>query len=190
MENELYCAFDGHRLVAEGPIATVLRAVRAGLDAGSVSDRVLFFATATGRQVDFDLRGTPDEVVARQASAAAAGAPGRGRPKLGVTSREITLLPRHWDWLGRQPQGASGAIRRLVDAAILADAGKAAPSVDAVWRLMNAVAGDLPGFEEASRRLYRGDTDGFRAIVADWPADLRAFLTTRLAASGSSDGVV
>ncbi|MFY0534142.1 DUF2239 family protein [Nannocystis pusilla] len=37
---------------------------------------------------------------------------GPGRPKLGVVSREVSLLPRHWEWLERQP---SGSRRRCAD---------------------------------------------------------------------------
>lgn len=105
--------------------------------------------------------------------------PRRGRPKLGVVSREVTLLPRHWDWLSRQRGGASAALRRLVD-----DARKAQESSDqtrqrqeAAHKFMTAMAGDLPNFEEALRSLYRGDAQSFDQFVRKWPDDIRSTAT-------------
>lgn len=135
---------------------------------------VLVFDDQTGRQADFDLSGTLEDVLARYAPAAPAKA-GPGRPKLGVTPREITLLPRHWEWLDRQRGGASATLRRLIDEARKADPeGEARAQAQAATdRFLNVVAGDLPGYEEATRALYAGDRAAFTARMADWPADVR-----------------
>ena len=108
--------------------------------------------------------------------AAEAGSRRPGRPRLGVTSREVTLLPRHWAWLERQPNGASAALRRLVEAAARTDAGptRARELRAAAGRAMTILAGDLPGYEEASRALYTDDTERLAALTAAWPADVRA----------------
>jgi hypothetical protein len=169
---DAYTAFAGARLLASGPRRTVLLALKAHHDAGGQG--ALVFEDATGRQVDFDLRGTPEEVLARVEPRRT----GPGRPRLGVVSREVSLLPRHWDWLADQPGGISGALRRLVDEARRRepDRALARKARDAAGRFMWAKAGDLPGFEEASRALYAGDHDRLRALVRAWPPDVRRHL--------------
>ncbi|WP_439815991.1 DUF2239 family protein [Zavarzinia sp. CC-PAN008] len=164
-------AFLGDRLVASGTRVEVALALKAaGLHQG-----VLVFDDATGRELDFDLRGTAAEVAARLAPPAE-GPRGRGRPKLGVIGREVTLLPRHWDWLAAQAGGASVALRRLVDEARSRDADALATRQrrDAAWRFMSAMAGNRDGFEEAARALYAGDRAGLCRLVGAWPADIRA----------------
>lgn len=165
-----YTAFAGTRLLASGPRRAVLLAVKAHHDAGG--DRVIVFDDDTGRQVDFDLRGTPEEVLARAEPHRA----GPGRPKLGVVCREVSLLPRHWEWLEQQPNGISAALRRLVDDARKRepDRARARKVRDAAARFMWTMAGNLPGFEEASRALYAGDTGRLRKLTRSWPADVRA----------------
>lgn len=108
---------------------------------------------------------------------------GRGRPKLGVVAREVTLLPRHWEWLNGQPGGASVVLRKLVDAARVAgeDKDRVRRAQEAVDRFMTAMAGNLPGYEEATRALYANDTVRFDAMIASWPADVRRH-TQKLAA--------
>jgi hypothetical protein len=167
-------AFDGHRLIAQGALAGVALAVKA---AGDATGPILVFDDATGRVIDLDLRGSDADIVARLASSAGSGEPrSRGRPKLGVIAREVTLLPRHWDWLAAQPGGASAALRRLIDEARRADGGEseARSAREAAYRFMSAIAGDLPGFEEASRALFGRDRDRFVRQIATWPADLRS----------------
>ncbi|MGZ6017524.1 MAG: DUF2239 family protein, partial [Phenylobacterium sp.] len=115
-----FTVFAGDRLVASGSLEHVARAAQA-----VARDQPIVFEDATGRVVDLDLRGSPDEVAARTAPQPSPARPVRGRPKLGVTAREVTLLPRHWDWLAAQPGGASAALRRLVE-----DARRAAESAD------------------------------------------------------------
>ena len=105
-----------------------------------------------------------------------AGEPrGRGRPKLGVVAREITLLPRHWEWLGTQPGGASVALRKLVEEARRAngDVDRARAAKEAAYRFMSTMAGNLAGFEEASRALFADDRRRFVGLIAGWPDDIR-----------------
>ena len=104
--------------------------------------------------------------------------PGRGRPRLGVVAREVTLLPRHWDWLALQPGGASAALRRLVEDARRQTTGldAARTAQEALYRAMSALAGNAPGFEDASRALFAGETARLEAIVATWPPDIAAYI--------------
>jgi hypothetical protein len=122
---------------------------------------VLCFEDATGKQVDFNFR-EPARV-------------GPGRPKLGVVSREISLLPRHWEWLESQPSGASAAIRRLVDQARNGAGDADRRRREAAGRFLTAMAGNLPGYEEATRALWAGDQARFAALMDGWPADVRAY---------------
>lgn len=180
-------AFEGHRRIASGTPAEVALAVREVLARGERAP-VLIFDTVTSRPVEFDLRGTPDEILARLASQAPIGPPapaaeageddtprGRGRPKLGVVAREVTLLPRHWDWLNGQSGGASVALRKLVEAARLAgeDKDRKRAAQESVYRFMTALAGNLPAYEDATRALYADDQVRFDDIVAAWPEDVR-----------------
>ena len=170
-----YAAFAGERLLHRGPLSDVLAAIKLrGLDGQDGS--LLIFENDTGQQVDFDLRGSLDAVLARVKPRMAPRGP--GRPRLGVEGREVGLLPRHWAWLGRQPGGASAAVRRLVeDASRRADpAASLRARRDATYRVMSAMAGDRAGFEEASRALFAGDETRFRKFTAKWPADIRKHL--------------
>jgi hypothetical protein len=170
---ERYSAFVGDRLLSSGPRGTVLRALKAHHDAGGEPATV--FDDSTGKPVDFDLRGSVEAVLAR-----AEGHPrnGPGRPRLGVISREVSLLPRHWEWLERQPNGISSALRRLVDEARKRepDRARARRAREAADRFLWAMGGDRPGCEEASRALYAGDLKRVRSLVRGWPKDVRAHL--------------
>jgi hypothetical protein len=140
----------------------------------------LVFDNATGRPIDLDLRGSDEAVVQRLEDhpALAANPPVRaGRPKLGVVAREVTLLPRHWEWLNGQPGGASVALRRLVDEARHASpiADRVRRAREATYRFMTAVAGNEPGYEEATRALFAGDSARFLALIAAWPVDVRLY---------------
>ena len=171
-------AFEGHRRIATGSPEDVAQAVRRAMDEGSVQSP-LILDDATGYPLEFDLRGSVDEVLARLRPAAEIATPrGPGRPKLGVIAREVTLLPRHWDWLGRQPGGASVTLRRLVEEARRAGSAKeqARQASEAADRTMRTLAGDLPGFEEASRAFWRGERATFDQLTADWPTDVRQHL--------------
>jgi hypothetical protein len=168
-------AFIEGRIVAAGPLDDVAASVRRALDAEPRS-QPLVFDDATGRVVDLDLRGTPAEAAARYARAEATRA-GRGRPKLGVVAREVTLLPRHWDWLGAQPGGASAALRRLVEQASRApaDGTQRRARQEAAYRFLAATAGDLPGFEEACRALFARDRSAFLRRAEGWPPDVVSY---------------
>lgn len=170
-------AFAGERRLAAGAPAEVAVAVRRAQDAGEAAP-ILVFDDATGQPVDLDLRGGEAEIAAR--ITAPEEPRGRGRPRLGVTAREVTLLPRHWDWLAAQPGGASVALRRLVEAARRDPAAQRAAARDAAYRFMAAMAGDRPGFEEASRALFAGDRPRLEAETAAWPADIRAHVLALL----------
>lgn len=175
-------AFAGTRKIATGELAEVALKAKEVWDSDE-NAYVLIFDDSTSQRVEVDFRGTPKDVVRRlgrvadaDPSAAEPGAPrGPGRPKLGVVAREVTLLPRHWEWLNSQPGGASVALRRLVEVARKANREKdiVHQAQEAAFRFMSVMAGNLPGFEEAIRALYRGNRAGFDALVEPWPADVR-----------------
>ncbi len=174
--SDRFTAFEGSRRLAEGSLAEVAVAVRRALDARPAAS-ILVFEDARGAVRDLDLRG--DEAALHDRYAAPRPpARGRGRPALGVVAREVTLLPRHWDWLASQPGGVSAALRRLVDGARTThrDADALRARREAAYRVMSAAGGDLPGFEEAARALFAGDEAAFRARLKDWPEDLRRYV--------------
>ncbi len=177
-------AFEGQRMIISGPLLEVAEVVNELLHRGELKS-VLVFDDASGRSIDLDLRGTPDDVRSRysprgngeawESGEGAAGGRGRGRPRLGVVSHEVTLLPRHWAWLKAQRGGASATLRRLVDQARRETAGteRVQRGQDATYRFLAAMVGDEPGFEEAIRALYSGDAARFCAEAEQWPTDLR-----------------
>lgn len=158
-------------MIASGSLEQVLPELKKRFDADK-SVMLLVFDDATGRQVDFDLRGTETQVLAR---ALPGQRTGPGRPKLGVVSREISLLPRHWEWLEEQPSGASAALRRLVDEARRREQGRQRVrlALDSAARFMSAMAGNLAGFEEATRALYAKDRAQLEGLTSKWPRDVR-----------------
>jgi hypothetical protein len=178
-QSQIFTAFEGQRRLASGPLAAVALAVKRAEQ--RAAERVAIFSDATGRAIDLDLRGSDDEIVARlpatpgPAALEAAAPRGRGRPKLGVVAREVTLLPRHWEWLNTQPGGASVSLRKLVEAARRAngDKDRSRAARDAAYHFMSAMAGDLPGFEEATRALFADDRRRFASLIAAWPDDIR-----------------
>jgi hypothetical protein len=188
-------AFHGHRRLASGPLNEVALAVKNATESGLTSP-VFIYADGTGRVIDLDTRGTAEEVIGRlmhpaalapvpptggidhpdsEISQATGELRGRGRPRLGVVAREVTLLPRHWDWLGTQPGGASVALRKLVEEArrTSGDRDRRRAAQDAAYHFMSSIAGDLPGFEEAARALFAYDRRRFGDLVAPWPEDVR-----------------
>jgi len=156
-----YTAFADTRRIAAGGQREVIDALRARPDDGAT---VLVFEDETGRQIDLDLRTLPEGEPARP----------RGRPSLGVVAREVTLLPRHWEWLAAQPGGASAALRRLVETARKQEGSDIRARQEAAYRFLTAMAGDRPGYEEAMRALFANDRPGFERRIAEWPADVRA----------------
>jgi hypothetical protein len=160
---ELVTAFLGDTIVARGEREAVTREIERLYPGDCQAIRV--YDDASGRVVDLDYRG----------GAATAPPRRRGRPSLGVAAREVTLLPRHWDWLSSQPGGASAAIRRLVEEARHRPPSEAARR-DRAYRFMSDMCGDRPGYEEALRSLYRGEEARFQTLIADWPKQVRAYL--------------
>jgi uncharacterized protein len=178
-----YIAFEGERRIASGDLGDVARAAKQTLDRHKEAS-VLIFDGRTSGPVDLDFRGTVDDVLARlpkqdppsiALDTAVAAPRGPGRPKLGVVAREVTLLPRHWDWLSQQKGGASVAIRRLVDDArrTSEDRDRVRHAQEAAYRFMSAMAGNRPHYEDAIRALFAHDPSRFGELIAEWPADVR-----------------
>ena len=170
-EEIMYTAFAGARRIAAGNRDSILSQIKQYTD--SSEERVLIFEDVSGKQVDFDFSGSIDDVLERARARSPKAGP--GRPKLGVVGREISLLPRHWDWLEDQPNGISAAIRRLVDEARKREPGaqRARRLRDGIARFMWSMGGDLPNFEEATRALY-GESDArLEELIAPWPDDVR-----------------
>jgi len=171
-------AFAGVRRVASGSYAAVAIAVKDLLrTSGGAS--VLIFDDYSGEQIDFDCRGSERDIAERIRAQFPAAPPDTrpvGRPRLGVVSREVTLLPRHWQWLAEQPGGASVTLRRLVE-----EARRAGPSTatrqrqvhERTYRFMSAIAGNRENFEEAARALFANNMSALAALIAGWPADIR-----------------
>ena len=175
-------AFRGARCIAAGELADVALKAKAAVDQGA---QVMIFDDATSESIEVDFRGSAEDVLQRLAQpdgnqAVTEGRRGPGRPKLGVVAREITLLPRHWEWLSAQPGGASVALRKLVEEARRANGGKdrVRQSQEAAYRFMSVMAGNRPGFEEATRALFAGHRDRFDQLIAPWPKDVRHHAST------------
>ena len=177
-----YTVFDGTRLIGTGSLPQATRVAQRAL-AGDPEGPVLIFDDRSGAVVDLDPRKAlePEPVVERDIDPATpepTDTRGRGRPRLGVVAREVTLLPRHWDWLAEQPGGASVALRKLVETALRAAAAEQGPDArrraqERAYRFMTTMAGDLPNYEEATRALFANDTTRLAALVKAWPADIR-----------------
>jgi uncharacterized protein len=185
-----WIAFAQNKCIATGKPKDVVTAVKHFLD-GHPTTNVLVFDSATSQNIELDLRGTIGTVLKRLPKPVPEAVPSTetltpnsgvsvGRPKLGVVPREVTLLPRHWEWLASQPGGASVALRKLVEHALRSS--KAADqkrlAQESAYRFMHVMAGDSAGFEEAARALFAGDTERLRQIIAKWPRDVRQHLLT------------
>jgi uncharacterized protein len=173
-----YIAFEGDRRIASGDLRTVARAAKEALDRHTEAS--VFVFDDGSHPVELDFRGAVDDVLARLPEAPAednaAPAPrGPGRPKLGVVAREVTLLPRHWEWLARQSGGASVALRRLVDEARRNgdERHRVRDGQETAYRFMSVMAGNRPNYEDATRALFADDPIRFEKLIADWPADVR-----------------
>ena len=180
-------AFAGTDLIAMGAPGDVARAVHARVSEPDHAP-ICVLDAATSAPVDFVMHGTADEVAAMAdeqmaARAEAAGKATRGRPRLGVVAREVTLLPRHWDWLSAQPGGASVTLRKLVDAARKQNGAndRVRRTQDVTYRFLHAVAGDVAGYEEVSRALYAWDLARLDTLLAGWPTDVVAHVRRLLA---------
>lgn len=170
LPERLAIAFEGPRRIADGPLPAVALAIKK-IRARGGRTSILVFDRITSEPIDLDLSGTDAEILRRLEP------PKRspGRPKLGVVPREVTLLPRHWDWLHDQPGGASVTLRRLVDHArqSTVDADRIRKAKESAYHFMTAMAGDRPGFEEALRALFAGDRSRFDQLVDRWPNDIK-----------------
>lgn len=173
-----YTAFEDSRLLGRGTLAEVVLKAKRRMDRAG-SGAVLVFSDATGKTLDFNFNGSEADVARRLevfvAETVPAVSPGPGRPRLGVVSREVSLLPRHWEWLATQPGGASATLRRLVDEARkrAPEGGDVRGAQERTYRFMSALGGDLPGYEEGLRALYRRDRRNFVAQIGEWPRDVR-----------------
>jgi hypothetical protein len=202
-----FIAFEGETLIADGnQLEVALRLKKQGAEPALRRGEVLIFAGADGRQIDLHLSGSESDIERRYGGATESAAPivgiggkaaaagaekkTRGRPKLGVIGREVTLLPRHWAWLDTQRGGASATLRRLVDAERKAsvDSDYRRASQDRANRFMSAMAGDLKGFEEATRALYAGNREGFESASASWAHDIRHIAMSMAADAFSVSG--
>jgi hypothetical protein len=168
--DRLCIAFDGTTCIARGSLVEVAAAARESIASDA---QILVFDAESSEPVELDLRGSAEEVAARYTPAPAKRPP--GRPKLGVVAREVTLLPRHWEWLAEQPGGASVTLRKLVERARKdgSSAENRRRAQDSAFRFMSALAGNEPGFEEATRALYASDGQRFAEITEAWPPDVR-----------------
>jgi hypothetical protein len=194
-----FTAFVGDHRLASGPLAEVALAVMKA-SKRLAAEPIVIFDDANGRPIDLDLRGSERDIVARlpqpasnsENSADQRSAPeprGRGRPRLGVVAREVTLLPRHWEWLGTQPGGASVALRKLVEETRRSsgDRDRSRAATDAAYHFMATMAGNLPDFEEASRALFADDRRRLAELIAGWPGDVRDHIV-KLAFSDPASG--
>ena len=165
-----FVAFDGMVQFATGTMAEIRNTVCSRLEASPTAS-ILVFDQVTGRQTDIELRRTSENEVSAPSSN------GPGRPRLGVVGREVTLLPRHWEWLSSQPGGASVALRKLVDAARKQNAENddLRRRHEAAYNFMSSIAGNLAGYEEALRSLFADDRAGVTKLTHDWPSDVRHF---------------
>jgi hypothetical protein len=176
-ERAAYAVFEGSRLIASGGLKQVAAKAKEALDRGG-SEPLLVFDDVTGEVIDLDLRGTLEDVLARLPEPLQAAAPEAqrrpGRPKLGVVAREVTLLPRHWEWLNGQPGGASVALRKLVEQARRDShfSDRVRQAQESTCRFLSAMAGNEPGFEESLRALFARRRKRFTELAGLWPADI------------------
>lgn len=187
-----FTSFDGWKRIANGNLETNVLAAKRAMESGS-TEPVLIFDDRTGSVQEVDIRGTDAETIARlpkapsddqaedaesvETAQSSFQPRGRGRPKLGVIPREVTLLPRHWDWLSAQPGGASVALRKLVEEARRSTAAHEdkRKAQERAYKFISTMAGDLAGFEESSRALFAGDSKKFNDLTAEWPTDIRDY---------------
>lgn len=193
-------SFEGSNRIATGPLAEVVAATKARIDRAG-PEPILIFDHASSQTIEIDFRGDLSAVLDRLPKSEPESAVGTddplprkpGRPKLGVVGREITLLPRQWEWLASQPGGASVVIRKLVEEARKDRhfRGLKRDIQASAYRFMSVMAGDRPGFEEASRALFADDREGLQNRIAEWPLDIRdhvMFLATGRGQAAADSG--
>ncbi|WP_397420434.1 DUF2239 family protein [Phenylobacterium sp.] len=184
VSSDTFTLFEGHTAHHNGDLFAVAGKAVDLTAAGAHG--LLILDDQTGQPVELDLRHSADLAVSAYRQRMTAQPPpeppeprpGRGRPRLGVVAREVTLLPRHWDWLAGQPGGASAVLRRLVEEARreAAQPDRRRKHQETLYRAMSVLAGDLPGFDEAARALFADDMDAFQSRTEAWPVDVAAYL--------------
>jgi len=184
-----FTLFVGHTRLASGQLDQLALSAKRAIESNSES-AVLIFDNQSGRNIDIDIRGSDKQVLARLQPATMPPVSetetaddtetgneqrGRGRPKLGVVPREVTLLPRHWEWLAAQPGGASIVLRKLVEQAKKAGSESLMikQAQERAYHFLLAIAGDMPGFEEATRALFKNEREPFENLISSWPGDIR-----------------
>ena len=182
-------AFQGERCIGSGQVDRIVRQVVSTID-GDDYGSLMIFNDANGEPIEIDYRGSADDILARLSAYLEKSGdsqdhdteitikkPGPGRPKLGVVAREVTLLPRHWDWLNRQPGGASVTLRKLVEQARKAYRKKdtARLAREAAYRFITIMAGNRSGFEETSRALFSGNREQYKKHMASWPEGIQQY---------------
>jgi len=194
-EHTSWIAFYQDKCIASGTPIEVATKVKCFVDS-QATDNILVFDAKTSLPIEIDLRGSLSAVLQRLPAAQVqepspdnaspvSSERSAGRPRLGVTAREVTLLPRHWEWLSTQPGGASVALRKLVEQALRSskETDRLRQAHEAAYRFMNVMAGDSPGFEEATRALFAGDLDRLMQLVSGWPQDVRSHVQSLATAS-------
>ncbi|WP_162137901.1 DUF2239 family protein [Acinetobacter sp. WC-323] len=168
-----YTAFSGYTLIAQAQLADIALKLK---QLGETAETILIFNDQTGRQIDLDLSGAEQQIQQRYSEPE----PEKkvGRPKLGVISREITLQKKHWDWLDQQSASASAVIRKLIDKELNDPTSESNIMLakQATDRVMSAMLGNMPNYEEATRALYQGDREVFLKMIQDYPKDLKEYL--------------
>lgn len=181
METYSYTAFLGDAILAQGNLEEVVLKIKKQMGKADHSEALLF-NDSTGKVMDFNFQGTREDVEKRlevyRAPDSSPSRSGPGRPKLGVVSREVSLLPRHWEWLAAQPGGVSVTLRLLIEEAKK----KSESSVtikqlqERTYQVMFTLAGDLEGYEEAVRALYKKDRKNFLEHQSSWPSDVKKYI--------------
>lgn len=180
-QNSTYSAFDGPKLLFQGELSDVVLKIKKHLGS-AINSSILIFSDETGRTMDFNFQGSKQDVMKRlevfTSPETTGPTRGPGRPRLGVVSREVSLLPSHWEWLATQPGGASATLRRLVEETRKKSSQKMSVKQiqERTYRVMSVLAGDLPGYEEALRALYKKDRKTFNSQIEKWPKDIQQHL--------------
>lgn len=181
-QTNIYTAFEGVNLLFQGELSEVILKVKTHLGS-SENSSVLIFSDETGKSMDFNFHGSKQDVLKRletfTTSDGVNPSNGPGRPRLGVVSREVSLLPNHWEWLATQDGGASATLRRLVEEARkkFSQSLSIKQIQERVYRVMSVLMGDYLGYEEALRALYKRDLKTFQVKTQNWPKDVREYLT-------------
>ena len=174
-----YTAFEDHKILSQGFLEDVVLKVKKRLEK-SPESQIVIYSDATGKSMDFNFQGSEKEVLKRlevytTPENTTEASSGPGRPKLGVISREVSLLPKHWEWLATQSGGASNTLRKLVEENMKKTSGvlTVKTAQERTYKFMSVEAGDLENYEEALRALYRKDKERFTSEIKTWPRDVQ-----------------